>query len=46
MSPTTYAAKDYLIWHQWEGRLFILCRLVAPVKGDARRVRQKWREPS
>ena len=42
MAPATYVAEYCLIWHQWEGRTFILGRLDAPVKEDARVVRQEW----
>jgi hypothetical protein len=42
MAPTTYVAEDCFIWHQWKGRPSVLCRLVAPEKGDAGGVRQEW----
>jgi hypothetical protein len=42
MAPTTYVAEECLIWHQWEGRHFVLWRLDAPAKGDARGVSQEW----
>jgi hypothetical protein len=35
MASTTDIAEDCLIWHQWEGRCLLLCRLVTPVKGSA-----------
>jgi hypothetical protein len=40
--PDTYVAEDCLIWHQWEERHLVLWKLNAPVKEDARRVRQEW----
>ena len=42
MDPAAYVAEDYLIWYQWDGRLLVLWRIVAPLKGDARGVRQDW----
>jgi hypothetical protein len=31
MAPAIYVAEDGLIWHQWEERPLVLCRLDAPV---------------
>ena len=42
MFSATYIAEDCLIWHQWEVMCFVLRRLVAPGKGGARGVREKW----
>lgn len=41
MSLSTYAAQDGLILHQWNGRYFVLWRIDASEKGDARSVRQE-----
>jgi hypothetical protein len=41
MVPDTYVAEEDIIWHQWEGRPFVLQSLDAPVLGYARVVRQK-----
>ena len=35
-APATYIAEDCFIWHQWEGRHLIICRLHAIEKVDAR----------
>jgi hypothetical protein len=42
MAPATYVAEGVLIWHQWEERPLVLWRLVAPVLGNVRAVRQEW----
>jgi hypothetical protein len=38
----TYVWEDGLIWHQREGRHWVLWRLDASVNLDARRMRQEW----
>ena len=40
VAPVAYVAEDCLIWHQWEGRRFVLWRLNALEKENASRVRQ------
>jgi hypothetical protein len=42
MAPAAYVEEDYLIWCQWDGRLLVLWRIVASLKGDVRGVRQEW----
>lgn len=37
-----YVAEDCLLWHEWEGRHWVLWRLNAPEKGESRGVRQEW----
>ena len=31
IAPAAYVAEDGLVWHQWEGKALVLCRLDAPV---------------
>jgi hypothetical protein len=39
----TYVAEDCLIWHQWEGRRYlVLWRLDALEKEDVGVLRQRW----
>jgi len=42
IAPAAYIAEDCLIWYQWEWRCFILRRLDAAEKGNARVVRHEW----
>ena len=42
MAPATYVAEEWLFWNQWEGMPLVLWKLLDPVQGDARGVRQEW----
>jgi hypothetical protein len=37
MAPASYVGEDYLIWHQWEERYVVLCRIYAPVYRDTQK---------
>jgi len=43
MTPTTYVAEDSIVQDQWEEKPLVLCRLVSPMKGNARALRwESW----
>jgi hypothetical protein len=37
-----YVAEDCCVWRQWEGRCFVLWKLDAPEKKDARQMSWVW----
>jgi hypothetical protein len=42
MTLAAYVAEGDLVGHQWEERPLVLCRLYAPVWGNARARKGEW----